>query len=408
MRRSFLAPMMAFLLVSASTCYAGFNILKKVQDKVERRVDHEIDQSIDQGLDEAEKAVKGEGDESAGEGSRSRTKTTESKGKMEGGSSSGAGRQELKAWSKYDFVPGDEIIFMDDLKDEENGEFPSRWDLNTGNVEIAEYGDEKVINFATVKPCKIVPLMTQEGDYLPEKFTIEFDAYFSEFCTGYDVMFWDVVKQRPPKYIPVVHVFANNVGVEGFGSTNLAARDYPYWEHVAISFNKRALKVYFGKQRMMNIPNLRAEPMGLTIASRQCHQGNQALIKDIRIAKGSKKLYDRIVADGRFVTRGILFDVNKATIKPESMGVINKIVKMMKAHEDLRLRIEGHTDSDGAKGFNQELSEKRAKAVKAILVESGIASSRLTTKGYGESKPVDSNSTPEGKANNRRVEFVKI
>ena len=132
------------------------------------------------------------------------------------------------------------------------------------------------------------------------------------------------------------------------------------------------------------------------------------MIKDIRIAKGSKKLYDRIVADGRFVTRGILFDVNKATIKPESMGVINKIVKMMKAHEDLKLRIEGHTDSDGEKRLNQELSEKRAKAVKAILVESGIAASRLKTKGYGESKPVDSNSTPEGKANNRRVEFVKF
>ena len=146
----------------------------------------------------------------------------------------------------------------------------------------------------------------------------------------------------------------------------------------------------------------------MTLSSRQCHQGKQALIKNIRIAKGSKKLYDRIVADGKFVTRGILFDVNKATIKPESMGVINEIVKMMKAHEDLKLRIEGHTDSDGEKSFNQDLSEKRAAAVKDVLVESGIASSRLKTKGYGESKPVNDNSTPEGKANNRRVEFVKI
>jgi outer membrane protein OmpA-like peptidoglycan-associated protein len=148
--------------------------------------------------------------------------------------------------------------------------------------------------------------------------------------------------------------------------------------------------------------------MGLTLTSRQCHHGKQALIKNVRIAKGSKKLYDRIVADGKFVTRGILFDVNKATIRPESMGVINEIVKMMKAHEDLKLRIEGHTDSDGEKSFNQELSEKRAQAVKDLLVESGIASSRFKTKGYGESKPVADNSTPEGKANNRRVEFVKI
>jgi len=408
MRKLFFVSAMAFLFVSASISYAGFDLLKKVQEKVERKVDQEVDKSIDKGIDETEKAVKGEGDESAGESSGSQTQSTEKKGKKESSSSSGTSQQQLKAWSKYDFVPGDEIIFVDDLAGEENGEFPSRWDLHRGNVEIAEYGGENVINFATVQPCDIVPLMTQEGDYLPEKFTLEFDAYFSEFCTTFYVRFWDVVNQKPPKSIPQITIRATDVSVGGFGSTNLTKRDYPFWEHIAISVNTRALKVYFGEKRVTNIPNLRAEPMGLTLSSRQCHAGNQALIKNIRMAKGSKKLYDRIVADGKFVTRGILFDVNKATIRPESMGVINKIVKMMKAHEDLKLRIEGHTDSDGEKSSNQKLSEDRAAAVKDVLVESGIESSRLKTKGFGESKPVDDNSTPEGKGNNRRVEFVKI
>ncbi len=63
--------------------------------------------------------------------------------------------------------------------------FPPDGICYRGNVEIAVYGGENVINFATVQPCDIVPLMTQEGDYLPEKFTLEFDAYFSEFCTTY-------------------------------------------------------------------------------------------------------------------------------------------------------------------------------------------------------------------------------
>ena len=408
MRRVLLVSAMAFLLVSASSSYAGFNVLKKVQDKVERRLDNEIDKSIDKGLDETEKTVKGEGDESAEESSGSQTKSPEEKGKVESSSSSGTSQQNLKAWSKYDFVPGDEIIFVDDLAGEENGEFPSRWDLYRGNVEIAVYGGENVINFATRQPCDIVPLMTQEGDYLPEKFTLEFDVYFSEFCTTYYVRFSDVVNQKPPKSLPQITITPKYVSVGGFGGTNLTERGYPYWEHIAISFNTRALKIYFGEKRVTNIPNLRAEPIGLTLSSSQCHEGKQALIKNIRMAKGSKKLYDRIVADGKFVTRGILFDVNKATIKPESMGVINQIVKMMNAHEDLKLRIEGHTDSDGEKSFNQDLSEQRAQAVKDVLVESGIASSRLKTKGYGESKPVNDNSTPEGKANNRRVEFVKI
>ena len=250
--------------------------------------------------------------------------------------------------------------------------------------------------------------MNQEGDYLPEKFTIEFDAYFSEFCTKYDVYFWDQISQKPPKYIPVVHIGPEYVSVEGFSGTALTKRTYPFWEHMAISFNTRALKVYFGEKRAMNIPNLRAEPLGLTITGSQCHKGKQALIKNIRIAQGGKKLYDRIMSDGKFITSGILFDVNKATIKPESMGIINQIIKMMKAHEDLRLSIEGHTDSDGDKAQNKTLSEKRAAAVKDILVERGITSSRFKTKGYGEDKPLDSNSTPEGKANNRRVEFIKI
>ena len=395
-------------LLAASTSHAGFDFLKKVKETVEKKLDQKADDSIDKGIDKTEKAITGEGEKDAGSGSDSDKASVEKSGKSGGTSSAQTNQAELKAWSKYDFVPGDELIFYDDLQEEENGEFPSRWDLQSGNVEVAVYGGQKVINFATDQKSGIIPLMKQKGDYLPEQFTIEFDAYFSEFCTTYNVRLFDAVNQKPPKYIPYVRVRADNVGVEGFGSTNLSRGDYPYWEHIAISFNTRALKVYFGKQRVMNIPNLRAEPMGVTIESRQCHRGKQALIKNIRIAKGSKKLYDRIMTDGKFVTRGILFDVNKATFKPESMGVINEVANMMKAHGDLNLSIEGHTDSDGEKGFNQTLSEKRAAAVKDALAEAGVDPSRLKTKGFGESKPVSDNTTPEGKANNRRVEFVKM
>ena len=397
-----------FFFLATPNSQAGFDLFDKLEKAVERKLDQKVDDSIDKGMDETEKAITGQDKEETGGHSGSGDTSSSNSGSSGGIASSETNQAALKAWSKYDFVPGDEIIFYDDLQGEENGEFPSRWDLHTGNVEVAVYGRQKVINFATDQKSGIVPLMKKKGDYLPEKFTIEFDAYFSEFCTTYTIKFWDVVSQKPPKKIPYIRVRAENVGVEGFGSTNISRNDYPYWEHIAISFNRRALKVYFGKQRVVNIPNLRAEPMGITIESRQCHRGKQAFIKDIRIAKGAKKLYDRIMTDGRFVTRGILFDVNKATLKPASMGVINEIAKMMRAHEDLNLRIEGHTDSDGDKSFNQMLSEKRAEAVKNALVDAGIDSSRLTTKGFGESKPMSDNTTSEGKANNRRVEFIKI
>ena len=90
------------------------------------------------------------------------------------------------------------------------------------------------------------------------------------------------------------------------------------------------------------------------------------------------------------------------------MGVINEVAKMMKEHTDLKFRIEGHTDSDGQEKSNSALSEKRAAAVKEALTDLGIDPSRLQVKGLGESVPVSDNKTPEGKANNRRVEFIKI
>jgi outer membrane protein OmpA-like peptidoglycan-associated protein len=137
-------------------------------------------------------------------------------------------------------------------------------------------------------------------------------------------------------------------------------------------------------------------------------KGINRFIKNIRLAEGGVKLYDKFLSEGKIVTNGIKFDVNKATIKPESMGVINDIFQILNSHPELKFSIEGHTDSDGEDAFNQSLSERRAKAVLDQLVTMGISSERLTSKGWGETKPIDTNGTPEGKANNRRVEFVKM
>lgn len=119
-------------------------------------------------------------------------------------------------------------------------------------------------------------------------------------------------------------------------------------------------------------------------------------------------LYEQVVSKGMFTTRDILFDVAKATIKPQSFTTINKIATFMKEHPDITFRIEGHTDSDGDAAANQKLSEDRAEAIRQALIKFGIRENRLQSRGFGESKPIATNLTAEGKSQNRRVEFITL
>jgi OOP family OmpA-OmpF porin len=192
------------------------------------------------------------------------------------------------------------------------------------------------------------------------------------------------------------------------GFSNATTDKTAKWRHIAVSFNIRALKVYLDDVRILNIPNLGYNPTGVTIGYHNPGATTAGYIKNIRIAKGAVPLYDKFLTDGKFVTTGIKFDVNKATIKPESMGTINYVVKMMQDHPELKFSVEGHTDSDGDDASNLKLSESRAKAVADAMMKLGISSDRLTSKGHGESKPMAGNDSPEGKAQNRRVEFVKF
>lgn len=317
----------------------------------------------------------------------------------------------LKAWSKYDFVPGDIVIFEDNLEGEEISEFPSKWDMYEGNAEIALFNGERVINF--VSSSTIVPLMKKEGDYLPEKFTVEFDAFYDHSVTYYYIYLFDYLADGgKPKQLGEIERIAVHYGKASTGRYNgeipeINDKVLPLWRHIALSFNVRSMKLYLDETRLLNIPNVKGDPKGLSIYGYNVYN-KQVLIRNVRIAEGAKKLYDRILTDGKIITSAIKFDVGNATLKPQSMGMINKIYNLMKEHTEIKFSIEGHTDSDGDDQLNQKLSEERAKSVKEKLINMGVEESRFSTKGLGESKPIHDNSSPEEKANNRRVEFVKL
>jgi outer membrane protein OmpA-like peptidoglycan-associated protein len=318
------------------------------------------------------------------------------------------------AYAKSDFVAGDEIMFEDDLVGEQMGEFPSKWDLLEGNAEIASVNGKTVINLTDIS-TEIMPLMKNQKNYLTEAFTLEFD-----FLGGSDE------KSIHCNYI--IHL--KNIEGEDVATINLngTASGWAYtswitaseeqrenrsaapakeeeWNHVALSFNKRALKVYLNGSRIVNIPNC-ARPQYFTL-QRSYWAGHRNLMTNVRLCKGAVPLYNRLITEGKIITYAITFDIGKANIKPESMTEINRIAQLMKDNGDLKFEVQGHTDNTGTVAGNQKLSEQRAQAIVNKLVEMGIEANRLSAKGMGQSAPLADNSTDEGRAKNRRVEFVK-
>jgi len=255
--------------------------------------------------------------------------------------------------------------------------------------------------------ASITPLMAAPN-YTPDVFTLEFDVYAKD--PEYNFISVNFNGKENETDMEELVVGAGENGSR-YGA---ASGTYPNeaellnrWYHVAIAFNVRSLKAYINQHRVLNTPVTAGKPVGITLSA-TAYEGNEKFIKNIRLAAGGADLYKRVMTDGKYVTRGIKFDVNKATIKPESMGTLNEVAKVLREHPELKFSIEGHTDSDGDDAANLKLSQARAEAVKAQLVMLGIEAARLTCKGLGETRPVDSNTTLIGKANNRRVEFVKM
>ncbi len=435
--KSILIILFSVYFVSFASAQVNVDVKKKVNNEINQRANSNTDKAIDKALDSVEDEIgnlfkkKKDTEETV-----SAEKTVqESKTKKQAPEKEPEAEETVPAeqdskptpqlvWAKYDFVPGTEIIFEDNQEGEQNGEFPGKWDLVSGSIENANFDNQNVIYFIKCNANgggNIVPLLKNaKEDYLPEQYTVEFDAYFEEKSSNYYVFFADTKNQAKldnsmrtdDKWVR----FGKNGGEH---KKDIERKFYPgfssakpdntaKWRHIAISFNTRALKVYLDDARILNIPNLDYNPTGISLAYHNPGGSTVGYIKNIRIAQGAVPLYDKFLTDGKFVTTGIKFDVNKATIKPESMGTINYVVKMMTDHPELKFSVEGHTDSDGNDDSNQKLSEARAKVVMEKMTELGIQADRLTSKGHGESKPMTGNETPEGKAQNRRVEFVKF
>jgi len=412
---------------------ASAQILDKIKNKTKQRADQKVDQTIDKGLDEVE-----------GKNKKEKVKTDEDgdvKIKNEEGPKSNP--QGLKAYSKYDFVPGEKIVYAEDFAQDVVGEFPLKWNTN-GTGEIV------TIEGLPGKWLQITGGTKYESPYsnnLPENYTVEFDLVM-EFKASMHVPsieFLIVNNKAKSTYQPGMRLMIapqagtyssdeeqnsiDRIRLVSFnekgeryleGKDQLIGEFYKYNHksipvHVAIWIQKERARVWINQTKVYDLP--RAIPAGLVLTNvaleteyyGSSNENYKYFISNLKIAVAAPDTRSKLITEGKWSTTGILFDVNSDKIKPTSYGTLKEIATILTENADVKVKIIGHTDADGDDAKNLDLSKRRAAAVKtALSKEFNIDASRLDTDGMGETKPVADNNTSEGKAQNRRVEFIKL
>ncbi len=392
----------------------GKKALDTAKQKVENRVTKKAGDSTDKTLDKIEKRD-----------SKTTGETNENSSDAES-----AKEEKLTTTSKYDFIPGEKVIFFDDFSQDAVGDFPALWNTN-GSAEVV------TTNLFPGNWMKFVMdecVWTDALLNLPDNYTIEFDVIPIGGLEGKGMSGWNVrLMQAKNAKAWDGGSAPGNGGIE-FSVEYFGRPSYHTWlygkdcdiaklnaykdgdefkekmnqkYHIAIWVQKSRVRIYQNQDKLFDAP--KAFPTDCVKPDRLRFEYGAAMISNVRIAVGAPDMRNKLITEGKLVTYGIYFDVNKDVVKAESFGTIKGIADVLKENPDVRIKIIGHTDSDGDNAKNLDLSQRRAKSVMNELVNMfGIQTSRIETDGMGETKPVAPNDTPVNKALNRRVEFIKL
>jgi outer membrane protein OmpA-like peptidoglycan-associated protein len=321
-----------------------------------------------------------------------------------------AGGQPNLTAVKSDFVPGDRVILYDDFTDMAGDEPPPHWKVRGGTAELRVGGGTRQMTM-TADHVTLTPNVAA----LPANFTMEADVAYKGLGATASWKFYD-------KADAVIFQVITAVNYSKFSLTIRTSEEELTSQQIEMDWSKPVkqalwvqngrVRYYVNGQRAMDVNQIALPELGKieldVVGPGDNDPTGYVGIQFFRFAESSPDFSKVILSSGRFVTHGILFDTDSDQIKPESAPIIKMVAKGLEADPALKLRIEGHTDSVGNADHNLDLSRRRAEAVKAVLVaQFNIDASRLTTAGLGATKPVDSNDTPQGRAQNRRVEFVK-
>jgi OmpA-OmpF porin, OOP family len=335
-------------------------------------------------------------------------------------------QQSMQSFSTYDFVPGDKVILFDDFSQDAIGDFPALWTANAAGE----------INTLNIAPGKWLNLNSTDGNYFllksidfPKNFIIEFDIVPKKtggrIAAGLILYGEEKSKEMDNSPHPgnsgiIISIEKERWNTMGYktsentaitGSSTVNPVEVEKVNHVIIWVQNRRFRIYHKQAKVLDMPT---NVFDGTKFNRLCFRLSRgascgSYISNIRITDASPDMRSKLLTDGKLVTYGIYFDVNKDVVKPESYGTLKGIADILKENTDVKVKIVGHTDSDGADAANMDLSKRRGASVKDALVKDfGINASRLQSDGMGETQPISSNDTPVNKALNRRVELIKL
>jgi outer membrane protein OmpA-like peptidoglycan-associated protein len=410
-------------------CQVKLNLKKKIESKVNQRVNQHTDQAIDKGMDAVEDGVKGDAKKT------DKTDQANENQKNQDNKSAGAGNQAtgdkvagqeqatLQSYSKFDFIPGEKVIFFEDFSQANVGDFPALWNTN-GSAEVMTTNlyPGKWLKLTGDNTCvwNDIPLN------LPENYTIEFDAVPQKQEDGNTKYSFRLLASEKPNefdygsapgkasflvafeyYTYYTAMYSDERGALRGNKDDDGLRqklDQKY--HISIWVQRERIRVYLNEVKVFDLPKALDKAVKY---NKIRFEAGTPLISNVRVAVGAPDMRNKLLTEGKLVSYGIYFDVNKDVVKPESYGTLKEIAAVLTENPDVRVKIVGHTDSDGADAANLDLSKRRGASVKNELVKTfGIDATRLEADGLGESQPVAPNDTPVNKALNRRVEFIKL
>jgi outer membrane protein OmpA-like peptidoglycan-associated protein len=385
------AVIAAAIVLSAAT--AGAGPFDKIKKKVEEKAGKKAEEAIDAPKPKPEEKRKGE---TAGKDEA----PSESKPATGGGALSAVS-------TKFDYVPGDSVILMDDFTQDELGEFPAKWRLASGTFEVAEMSGERWLRCTSDDGH----IRMKAPPALPEFWTLEFDVYGTD--SGAYLMVSGLTADGNSVWETMYPYSGKNFSFrcgDIFSSTLLDVEPAGRRHTVMFLGRGTAIKAYMDRERLANVPDVTGSGTPAAFDFRLWAPGKpvKLMITNVRFAEGCRPAKD-MLAEGKLVTYGIHFATGSDAVEPESAPILRQIAAYMESKPEVKLKIAGHTDNVGKPDANLDLSRRRAAAVaRTLAADFKIPADRFTTEGKGDTEPVSSNAKPEGRAMNRRVEFSKM